>query len=175
MKLSTNFTKEELIYSDTAKALNIKNEPNEIQHKVLVHTCEYFLEPLRKQLNEHYKTFEGKQVKNVIIKITSGFRCLQLNRKIGSSDTSQHTKGEAIDFDAIVVFKNGKRKVIPYTETYEFIKQKVKQGKLSVDQLICESSGGAFWVHASYKAAGATVNRKQFLIYTNGRYIVDTK
>lgn len=175
MKLSPNFTKQELTYSDTAKALGIKNEPNDLQRKVLVHTCEYFLEPLRKQLNAHYETYEGKTVKYVMINITSGFRCLQLNRKIGSSDTSQHTKGEAVDFEAVVVFSNGKKRVIPYTETYEFIKQRVKQGKLSVDQLICESSNGAFWVHASYKAAGSTVNRNQFLIYKNGKYSVDNK
>lgn len=175
MKLSEHFTKEELIHSDTANLYKINNEPNEIQLKVLIHTCEYFLEPLRKLLNEEYKKYNNKKVKYVCIKITSGLRVLKLNRKIGSGDTSQHIKGEAVDFDVILVFEDGTKITLPYTETYNFIKNKVRQGKLSVDQLICESSGGAYWVHASYKAAGATVNRKQFMIYKNGKYSIDTK
>lgn len=172
MNLSEHFTKEELIYSDTAKACNIKNEPNAIQLKVLKHTCDYFLEPLRKLLNSYYTTYNGQKVDGVIIKITSGFRCQTLNRKIGSSDTSQHIKGEAVDFDVILKTKKGNIR-LPYTETYSFIKKKVIEGKLSVDQLICESSAGAYWVHASYKAAGATVNRKQFMLYKGGKYIAD--
>ena len=173
MKLSEHFTKEELIYSDTAKKYRIKNEPNAIQLKVLIHTCEYFLEPLRALLNEEYKTYGGKTVKAVTIRITSGFRCPKLNTRIGSKSTSQHVTGEAVDFDIVLVFTDGTRKTLHHVESYEFIKKAVKDGKLSVDQLICESSGGAFWIHASYKAAGATVNRKQFLFYNNGKYSLD--
>ncbi len=32
------------------------------------------------------------------IKITSGFRCLEHNRQVGSKDTSLHVKGDAADF-----------------------------------------------------------------------------
>lgn len=173
MKLTEHFTKEELIYSDTAKLLNINNEPNDVQLKTLKHTCEYFLEPLRKLLNDNFKSYKGSNVNQVIIKITSGFRCNKLNSKIGSKPTSQHTKGEAVDLEVILILDNGLKKVLPYIETYYFIKRQVMLNKLSVDQLICESSNGAHWVHASYKAAGSTVNRKQFMLYENGTYMID--
>lgn len=173
MKLTEHFTKDELIYSDTANKYHIDNEPNDVQLKTLIHTCEYFLEPLRKLLNEEYITYKNEKVKKVIIKITSGFRCVTLNRKIGSKDNSQHVTGEAVDFDIVLILENGKRITLPHTETYTFIKHKIKKGDLSADQVICETSNGAYWVHASYKASGDSKNRKQFLIYKNGKYITD--
>lgn len=173
MNLSEHFTKEEFIYSDTAKKYKINNEPNSIQLKVLKHTCQYFFEPLRKLLNEHYKVYNGKKVKYVIIKITSGLRTLQLNRKIGSKDTSQHITGEAGDFYVQLILEDKSKINISYQETYNFIKKNVKEGRLSVDQCICERSGDSTWVHCSYKAAGATVNRKQFLTYDGKTYKLD--
>lgn len=173
MKLTEHFTKDELIYSDTANRYHIDNEPNDVQLKTLIHTCEYLLEPLRKLLNEEYKLYKNNEVEKVIIKITSGFRCLALNRKIGSKDNSQHVTGEAVDFDVVLILENEKRITLPHTETYTFIKHKIKKGDLSADQVICETSNGAYWVHASYKASGDSKNRKQFLIYKNGKYITD--
>lgn len=172
-KISEHFTLEELIYSDTAKIKGINNTPNETQKKVLKHTAEYFLEPLRKLLNEHYKIYNNKKIDHVGIKITSGYRCLKLNTLIGSKDTSQHIKGEACDMEAIIYFTDGIKTKLPYIELYNFIKQSVKLNKLSVDQLIQEKSGDAVWVHASYSSWGSSKNRKQFLKYFNSKYIAD--
>ena len=69
--LSEHFTLDEMIYSDTAKAKKINNSPTEIHKKVLKHTCQYLLEPLRALLNEKYKIYNGKKVKKVTIKVTS--------------------------------------------------------------------------------------------------------
>jgi hypothetical protein len=174
MNLTEHFTKEEMIYSDTAKANNLNNEPNEVELKTLKHTCQYFFEPLRTLLNKEYKTYKEKTVKNVGIKITSGFRGSALNTKIGGAKNSQHCKGEAGDFEVIIYLTDGTKAVLPYTETYAFVKKKVRAKELSVDQLICEASNGAYWVHGSYKAAGATVNRNQFMLYKGGKYTLDT-
>lgn len=176
MKLSEHFTKEELTYSDTANKYKKSNDPTPIHLKTLIHTCEYFLEPFRTLINQNFKTYQGKPVKNCYIKITSGYRSNTVNellRKEGykPSTTSQHCTGEAVDFDVYIV--TDKSNKLPYTETYNLIKKWVKEGKLSVDQLICEKSGSMVWVHASYKAGGASVNRKQFMYYKNGQYITD--
>ena len=178
MNLSEHFTKEELTYSDTAIKYKAKNEPTQIHLKTLIHTCQYFLEPLRKLLNEQFKIYNGKQVKSVFIKITSGYRSKTVNdllRKAGynPSTTSQHCTGEAVDFDVYILCTDGNKYKLPYNETYKLIKNWVKTGRLSVDQLICEKSGSMVWVHASYKAGGSSVNRKQFLLYQNGKYITD--
>lgn len=172
-KISEHFTLEELIYSDTAKLKGINNTPDEIHKKVLKHTAEYMLEPLRKLLNEHYKTYNNKKIDHIGIKITSGYRCSKLNTSIGSKDTSQHIKGEACDMEAIIYFIDGTKTKLPYTELYNFIKQSVKANKISIDQLIQEKSGNAVWVHASYSSWGSSKNRKQFLKYFDGKYITD--
>ena len=178
MNLSQHFTLEELTYSDTAKRFGIKNEPTPIHLKTLKHTCEYFLEKLRTLLNNKYTTWNGKKVKYTYIKITSGYRSKELNaalKKAGykPSTTSQHCTGEATDFDVYCVTEDKGEHRIPYTQVYADIKKWVREGKLSVDQLICERDGNSTWLHGSYKAAGATVNRKQFLKFDGKNYIED--
>ena len=178
MNLSTHFTLEELIYSDTAKRFGVKNEPTPTHLKTLKHTCEYFLEKLRYLCNQTYIKWNGKKVIKVYIKITSGYRSKALNaalKKAGykPATTSMHQTGEACDFDVYCMTEDKIRYRIPYTQVYEDIKRWVKEGKLSVDQLICERDGNSCWIHASYKAAGATVNRKQFLKFDGKTYVED--
>ena len=82
MKLSRNFTLQELIKSDTAIRLDINNNPNSGQIEKLRLLCENILQPVR----DHF----GR------VKVTSGFRSEQLCTKIGSSINSQHAKAEAL-------------------------------------------------------------------------------
>lgn len=83
------------------------------------------------------------------IKVSSGYRSLELNKRIGGSKTSQHMKGEAVD--------------LPLTneEACYII------GCLDFDQLIYEfpdKNGDASWIHVSYTTHRK--NRKQVLIAT---------
>ena len=172
--LSENFTLEEMIYSDTAKAKKIDNSPTPVHKKTLKHTCQYLLEKIRALLNEKYKEYKGKKVKYVSLKVTSGYRSAKLNAAIpGSSSTSQHCNGEASDIEASIVYNNGRKEVLPFTELYENIKEWTKNKKLSVDQCIQEQSGSAKWVHVSHSAWGASKDRKQFLKYQFGMYRTD--
>ena len=169
MKLSEHFTQEEFEYSDTAKAKGLSNKMNNAQVKEAIHTCTYLLEPLRKLLNEKYKTYNGKAVKSVSIKITSGFRGPALNKAVKGSGTSQHCKAQAADLQATVVFKDGTKTNIPYNVLYSDIKAWVKAGKMPVDQCIEEKSGGATWVHVSLSNQLKDC-RKQFLKYNGKTY-----
>ena len=128
------------------------------------------MEPLRALLNEKYKEYKGKKVKEVSIRITSGYRGPALNKAVGGVPTSQHCKGEAFDCEVTLKFVDGTKQALPYTEFFQDIKTWVKNGKISVDQCIQEKSGNAVWVHVSHNAAGKTRDRKQFLIYLNGKY-----
>ena len=170
--LSEHFTLEELIASDTAKAKKISNKPSTFHKKILKHTCQYLLEPLRKLLNEKYKEYKKKKVKEVRIRITSGYRSPKLNAAVGGATTSGHTRGEAVDIEAIIVFTDGKKEVLPYTELYKDIKGWVKEKKLNVDQCIQEKSGLATWIHASLPQQIRDC-RRQFLIYEYGMYRLD--
>ncbi len=84
MQLSRNFSLQELTKSDTAIRKGIDNEPNADQVDKLKALCENILQPVR----DHF----GR------VKITSGFRSVELCNAIGRSANSQHAKVEAGDF-----------------------------------------------------------------------------
>jgi len=140
MNLSKHVTLAEFQDSLTATTHGINNQMNESQIASAKLLCENVFEPLRTYLNTP-------------IEISSGFRSLQVNKMIGGSKTSQHTKGEAMD---IKVGAKG----------FNFIKD-----KLNFDQLIWEfgNEENPSWVHVSYSSK----NRKQVLKATkkNGKTI----
>ena len=84
MRLSQNFTLNELTYSDTASRLGIKNLPTQEVIQNLGALVQNVLQPLRDML--------GKP-----ITITSGFRNKLLNQKVGGANNSQHLFGQAAD------------------------------------------------------------------------------
>jgi len=137
MNLSKSFTLNELTKSQEAVRLGIDNTPNEEQIQNLKILCEKILQPLR--------DFYGMPVS-----VSSGYRSVALCEAIGSSSKSQHTKGEAADFEIFGV---------PNKEVSEFI---VKN--LEYDQCILEfwneNEPNSGWVHCSYSSNG---NRMQYL------------
>lgn len=136
-QISKNFSLEEMIASDTAKARGIINVPNTQQLCNLCALVNNVLQPLR--------TAMGRS-----IDISSGFRSKQLNMAVGGVSNSQHMTGEAADIN-IHGDKNFGRAIC------EWIKRNCE-----FDQLIWEhNAAGTYWVHVSYKLNG--VNRKQYI------------
>ena len=122
MKLSANFTLEELTRSDVAKSRNIDNPPPS-----------YILPKLSTLAAglEQIRTLLGDKP----LRITSGYRCFMLNSAIGSKPTSQHITGNAADFvcDA-------------YGAPNEIVKA-IVESDIEYDQIICEHDA---WVHVSF-------------------------
>lgn len=86
IQLSPNFYLSEFLISAEAVRRGISNTPDPLAIQALFKTAK-LLEQVRSLLG------------NKIITISSGFRCLALNRAIGSGDTSQHLTGDAADFN----------------------------------------------------------------------------
>jgi hypothetical protein len=86
MMLSTHFSLSELTKSSTATRKGIDNTPDDTVTENLIVLCTEILEPVR----EHY---------GIPFVPNSGYRSLELNRAIGSSDRSQHVTGKAVDFE----------------------------------------------------------------------------
>lgn len=119
------FTLQELTKSDTARAHNIDNTPNEEQARNLISLVENVLDPIREQY--------GKP-----LKVNSGFRCLKLNSILkNASKTSSHMQGQAADITT--GSKSGNK------ELYHMIKRMVDENKLTLDQCINECRGGSSW------------------------------
>ena len=136
MQLSRNFTLSELTKSDTAIRKGINNNPNAEQIEKLKGLCENILQPVR----DHF----GR------VKVTSGFRSVDLCMAIGSSANSQHAKAEAADFEVVGVDN---------CELADWIHR-----ELEWDQLILEyytpGEPNSGWIHCSVTEG---MNRKQFL------------
>jgi len=135
MQLSKNFSLRELTRSQTAIRKGIKNEPDQEQLMNLVALTVKILQPCRDKFGS--------------ISINSGLRVLDLNRAIGSSDKSQHCKGQAADFEAYSISNAQLADWIMLNRCF--------------DQLILEYPGKDprdGWVHCSYNRLG---NRMQVL------------
>ena len=145
-RISKNISYKEGVYSITANRLGLENKPNEEQLANMKTVAEKVFQPLRNWVGGP-------------IKINSFFRSPELNKKIGGSKTSQHCKGQAIDFDDNFGHKTN-------AEMYHYIKD-----NLDFDQIIWEfgSDDNPNWVHISY--VSHRPNRKKLTIAykENGR------
>jgi len=137
-QLSKYTTLQEVIKSNQASVLQIPNIPNSEQVANLKLVCTEIFDKVR----EHF----GKP-----IGISSGFRSVELNRKINGAKNSQHMEGKALDIDGDI-FGGVSNKAI-----FDYIKN-----NCIFDQLIWEfgTENAPDWVHVSYNKG---VNRKQIL------------
>jgi hypothetical protein len=137
MKLSNNFSLNELTRSQTAERKGIDNTPSAEHQENLKSLCTNVLQPIR----DHFSR---------VVTISSGYRSPELCVAIGSKTTSQHAKGEAADFEIFGVSNKELADWIHYNVQY--------------DQLILEywkeSDPNSGWVHCSYSQGK---NRRQYL------------
>ena len=137
MKLSKDFTLQELTKSEIADRNNINNIPTADHITNLVLLCQYILQPVRSHFDKP-------------VSITSGYRSPELCILIGSKPTSQHTFGQAADF---------KIASVPNKVVSDWI-----INTLDFDQCILEfwkpEEPNSGWVHCSYSF---DKNRKEYL------------
>lgn len=126
IKLSEHFMLSEFTKSNTAERYNIDNSPS----PEIINSLKTLSENVLEKVYAHY----GK------VNISSGYRCLRLNRLVGSKDTSQHTKGQAVDME------------VPGLSNHDLAVW--CKSNLNFDQLIMEftSPTDPFkgWVHCSF-------------------------
>ena len=145
MRLSKNFTLNELTYSSTALRRGIDNEPSKEGILKLTLLATSLLQPLRNAVGP--------------LRITSGYRSPELCLALGSKISSQHAKYEAIDLQYV---RRGKMDNLAiYNALIEL--------DLDYDQCILEFGDATeyidpenpAWIHLSWKVND---NRKQTLI-----------
>ena len=116
------FTAAELLRSSTAEALDIQNRPRDAE---TIENINYIIKRL-----DIIREAWGKP-----IVVTSGYRCDELNKKVGGVKNSYHTRGLAADlkWDA---------------ELYRFIID-----NFEFDEVIRETSNGGKtkWIHIQFR------------------------
>jgi len=132
MNLSKNLTLKEVTKSSTAIKYGIDNMPNENQLNALKAIANNVFQPLR----DYFKK---------PLFVSSGFRSISLNTRIGGAVRSQHCKGEALDID--MDGRGGPTN----REVFDYIRNNLK-----FDQLIWEKKKkkGPSWVHVSFSQSG---------------------
>jgi len=141
MKLTANFTLDELTKSQTAERKGINNNPSPQQIENIKALAVNVLQPVRAHFDK-------------ALIISSGFRCAELCIEIGSSITSQHCADDeaaAADFEI-------------WGTDNEVLATWIKS-ELEFDQLILEfykkGEPNSGWVHCSYST---NRNRNECLI-----------
>jgi hypothetical protein len=124
--MTPHFSYEEAVRSETAARLGIDNTPPADIRETIRWVAHQM---------EDVRTFLGHP-----ITVTSWYRCPKLNEAVRSKPTSQHIKGEAVDF------------VCPAFGTPRAIVAALRRSAIPFDQLILEyadTSGGG-WTHISF-------------------------
>lgn len=138
--MTPHFSLEELIFSNTAIRLDIDNIPTP-EALANLEILANGLEAVRAKLYSNP------------IKVSSGYRCLKLNRALKSRDTSYHVKGLAADFTC------------PRFGTVPEVMRALADSSIEFDQLILEFDS---WIHIGFAEAGAKPRRQMMIIDKSG-------
>lgn len=150
IKLAENFTFDEMTNSETYPELVEQNRRDALG--------------FMKQLKYTASTLqEIRAVLDVKMKVTSGFRNSALNKAVGGSPTSGHTKGLCADFKPIG---------LEISHAFDII-QANKHRCPSLKKCIYESVNGAKWLHIETKTEAN--QPQQFFTTSNGKTYTEVK
>lgn len=135
-QLSKNFTLKEMCASLTANLYNIDNTPNQKQIDNLKMLCQEVLQQARDDFGHP-------------IHVNSGFRCAELNKKVGGAAKSYHLKGQAADLHVD-------------NESQGFYLAALLLRSKYTDEVILEKMKGKYWIHVQWSMAP---RHKFFQIY----------
>lgn len=142
--ISKYFSIRETIASVTAEQEGIANVPTDLVARTLIQTARY-MDGIREYLGHP-------------IIPSSWYRSPSLSIAVGSKATSQHGKGEAVDWNCPA-----------YGSCYEIAKVlEAKRWEFQIDQLILERRNGKEWIHTSFAIAPPRKPRYQVLTLLHG-------
>lgn len=129
MKLSKNFSVAELSKSEWATRNGVDNTPSMTVIDNLQQLVDNILQPVRDKFGP--------------VVVTSAYRSPAVNKGIGGSATSDHTKGQAADFEVMGMANKA---------LAEWIRDNLKFTQLILE-FPSKSDPNAGWVHCSYDKA----------------------
>ena len=153
--IGAHFLLKHLIWSNTAKNNSINNMPGVDGS------------PSQTEVIENLRLLMVNIIDPIVniypdLIINSGYRCVELNKRLGGSNTSQHIFGQAVD----IRVPN-----LTTADLYNYIYTNIK----GWDQLIWEypERGNNSWVHVSYgpqnrKVTTLASNREEYHNFYNG-------
>jgi zinc D-Ala-D-Ala carboxypeptidase len=128
MKLSANFSLNELTKSEFATRNGISNTASPLVIEKLQALTDNILQPLRDKFGP--------------VIVTSAYRSPEVNKAVGGSTTSHHCFGFAADFEVLSVDN---------LEMSEYIRDNLKYTQLILE-FYTDGQPDSGWVHCSYDA-----------------------
>lgn len=135
------FNINEMIKSDTAEKYNIDNTPSEEIKSNIRSFIDTVLDPIRESYGSP-------------IYINSGYRCSDLNKKVGGAEKSGHLYGFCCDMRV----KNSK----DIDAFGKWLGKYLEERHIKYDELIFEKSGQTKWIHFSWIGEGGRQRMKCF-------------
>lgn len=129
-----HFTLKELSHSDTAVSLGIDNAIRAEYVRNVEALVDLVLDPIR----EHW---------GLPIRVTSGYRCPELNEEVCGVEDSYHMEGCAVDISAIAPDEETRR--LRNVELMSLIRAMHLTGKLALTE--CYLGYKAKYIHVAYK------------------------
>lgn len=126
MNLTDHFSLQEFTVSQTAERFGIDNTPSDIVIERLTVLCRTILEPAFAEVGS--------------LRISSGYRCDALNKRIGGSHTSAHVLGYAADIAPLQTSKKTFAKWVK--SNCDFDQIILEYGEKNMD-------GEPAWIHVS--------------------------
>lgn len=142
-KINGYFKAEEFFASETADKHNIINLPKTRKEAIEV------IKNLTVLINS--LDYARRYILKKPIIVNSGYRCLMVNRLVGSRDNSQHIKGQAADI------------ICPEYGNPASVFLALRMSKIQVDQCLLENS----WIHFAVKESE---NRNIWGKLINGKF-----
>lgn len=145
-RLSKNFTLREFERSDVATRLVIDNS---VKSEEVRNNLQDLVDLILQPISDHFQ---------LPVRINSGYRCPELNARVGGSETSQHMLGCAADIE------------IPGVSNYDLACW-IRDEMLPYDQLILEfytrGEPDSGWVHVSIAPKNARNRQEELTIGRN--------
>ena len=130
------FSLAELTHSDTAVSLGIDNTATAAAVPLMVELIDRVLDPIR----EHW---------GLPIRVTSGYRCPELNEEVGGVEDSWHMDGCAVDITALGISEEHRRH--RNIELMSLIRAMHLTGKIALTE--CYAGPDYKYIHVAYSPA----------------------
>ena len=130
------FSLSELTHSDTAVSVRIDNTPTAAAVPLMVELIDRVLDPIR----EHW---------GLPIRVTSGYRCPELNEEVGGVEDSWHMDGCAADITALGISEEHRRH--RNIELMSLIRTMHLTGKIALTE--CYAGPDYKYIHVAYSPA----------------------
>ena len=130
------FSISELTHSDTAVSLGIDNTPTAAAVPLMVELIDRVLDPIR----EHW---------GLPLRVTSGYRCPELNEEVGGVEDSWHMDGCAVDITALGISEEHRRH--RNIELMSLIRAMHLTGKIALTE--CYAGPDYKYIHVAYSPA----------------------